>query len=194
MLRSSSATKSALCVPHMPPQALRQLYCCIQRLVKAKGKVYWPHSFCLGVWCIGWNFIRCFLSPMDVPTVMGGHFCDGEKSLSHREDYHENILAPKMELLAVNNICWAPFCYRESLSSQRAEFKEHFHVHWSIIYLMTTKMQVMPHMIYGKYVCPQNSTRQKYRVQHWPNTVCAFLRKTDSSSYQKLKLFLLSSQ
>lgn len=53
---------------------------------------------------------------------------------------------------------------------------------------MTTKMQVIQNMIYGKYVYPQNSTKQMHRVQHGNNTVCAFLRKTDSSSYQKWKL------
>lgn len=65
----------------------------------------------------------------------GRVFCDDENSLSYREDYHENVLTPMMELLAVKNIHWVPFCCRECpLSSQRPEFKEHFDVHWSITY------------------------------------------------------------
>lgn len=58
---------------------------------------------------------------------------------------------------------------------------------------MTTKMQVMHQVIYGKYVCPQNSTKQMYHVQRCANTVCAFPRKIDSSSYQHWKPFFLSS-
>lgn len=150
-------------------------YHCIQRLAEAKGKIYWPHSFCLGIWYIGWNFIRCFLSLMDVPTAVGGHFCDDEKSLSHREGYNENILAPKIELLVVNNICLVPLFHRpvkeQSLKSISTCIGQSHAP-------MTTKMQVMQRMICGKYVYPQNSTKQMYLLQHWANTVCAFLRKT----------------